>query len=276
MHSQLQLPLLTLPPHQSANVKWVSSTVKLCNLLGMVEVCAAKTDNQVLVGVDAEWADSGRIQTLQLSCLFYSHSHRAEGISAGGCAGDDDVNAAKPLNYVIDCGKAWDVMDGTKVESSDSDSDRSYPIAMKDFLSKLFNEPSNGAIVVIGFSFHNDKPKLRELYEALQQFKGLEIKSESLIDKLSFPHLVDLQNPINYKHFVLGQQPGYTMGLRTLCREVLGRDLDKTFQCSDWAARPLSGDQLTYAALDADVLVRIYLKLRLATSNNIVEVGGKK
>jgi hypothetical protein len=43
-------------------------------------------------------------------------------------------------------------------------------------------------------------------------------------------------------------------GLKTLTAMLLGASLDKTQQVSDWAARPLTGDQLSYAATDAWVL----------------------
>ena len=39
-------------------------------------------------------------------------------------------------------------------------------------------------------------------------------------------------------------------GLKDLCREVLGLDLDKTEQSSDWGAPSLSESQLRYAARD--------------------------
>jgi ATP-dependent Lhr-like helicase len=42
--------------------------------------------------------------------------------------------------------------------------------------------------------------------------------------------------------------------LRAVCARELQRDVDKTEQTSDWARRPLSGRQVDYAALDAEVL----------------------
>ncbi len=47
-------------------------------------------------------------------------------------------------------------------------------------------------------------------------------------------------------------------GLSMLCMSILGQPLDKTQQCSDWQSRPLSQQQLLYAALDAQCLVRVY------------------
>jgi len=47
-------------------------------------------------------------------------------------------------------------------------------------------------------------------------------------------------------------------GMRGLVSKVLGKRLDKNQQCSNWAARPLSQDQLNYAALDAHCLIQLW------------------
>ena len=49
--------------------------------------------------------------------------------------------------------------------------------------------------------------------------------------------------------------PRRPRGLSAVAAGVLGAGLDKGAQCSDWEARPLSGAQVAYAALDAHVLV---------------------
>ncbi len=50
-------------------------------------------------------------------------------------------------------------------------------------------------------------------------------------------------------------------GLRALCRELLGTDIPKFEQCSDWGAEELSESQRSYAA--SDVLYLHTLKSRL-------------
>merc|ERR1711924_365241 len=52
----------------------------------------------------------------------------------------------------------------------------------------------------------------------------------------------------------LGSQPG----LRSVVRRSLGFDMDKRLQTSDWTRRPLSQEQLDYAALDAGCLLLIH------------------
>ncbi len=46
--------------------------------------------------------------------------------------------------------------------------------------------------------------------------------------------------------------------LKAVCKRELGIDLDKSFQSSDWMTRPLSKEQLEYAAMDSYVLLKIY------------------
>jgi hypothetical protein len=47
-------------------------------------------------------------------------------------------------------------------------------------------------------------------------------------------------------------------GLASVCSRVLGVELEKTQQCSNWDRRPLKARQLQYAALDAHVLIQLY------------------
>ena len=48
------------------------------------------------------------------------------------------------------------------------------------------------------------------------------------------------------------------VGLATLVASVLGAYVDKTEQCSDWERRPLTTDQVDYAAADAHVLTVLF------------------
>ena len=47
-------------------------------------------------------------------------------------------------------------------------------------------------------------------------------------------------------------------GLAMVCERELGASLDKGEQTSDWARRPLSPQQLDYAALDAEILLPLH------------------
>lgn len=50
--------------------------------------------------------------------------------------------------------------------------------------------------------------------------------------------------------------PNHT--LQTCCRFLLGLDLSKAEQASDWSLRPLSDQQIDYARLDAEVTLKLY------------------
>ncbi|MBK8261115.1 MAG: ribonuclease D [Nannocystis sp.] len=46
--------------------------------------------------------------------------------------------------------------------------------------------------------------------------------------------------------------------LKAVCARELAIELDKSEQVSDWSQRPLSERQVAYAAMDAEVLLRLY------------------
>jgi len=52
-------------------------------------------------------------------------------------------------------------------------------------------------------------------------------------------------------------EDGKRHDLKSVCERELGRTLDKRMQASDWSMRPLSPEQVEYAALDAEVLLSL-------------------
>jgi hypothetical protein len=62
-----------------------------------------------------------------------------------------------------------------------------------------------------------------------------------------------------------------SLNMAYICAQVLGRTLDKSMQCSPWHERPLSFEQVQYAALDAAVSVSILQKLLLMLLSDSVE-----
>ncbi|KAJ7965309.1 exonuclease mut-7-like [Quillaja saponaria] len=62
-----------------------------------------------------------------------------------------------------------------------------------------------------------------------------------------------------YNHLQHGRNiPKQNKSLATICGELLGFSLSKELQCSDWSRRPLTEEQITYAAMDAHCLLKIF------------------
>jgi len=99
-------------------------------------------------------------------------------------------------------------------------------------------------IAIVGFEIAGDLKKLASSYPRMQAFKAVN-------------RIVELQRmwrPAAARK----SSKQMSFGLSKLSEVVLGRPLNKAMQVSNWEARPLSHRQLTYAALDAHVCVRIF------------------
>ena len=65
-------------------------------------------------------------------------------------------------------------------------------------------------------------------------------------------------------------------GLRDLATELLGIEMDKTNQMSDWAREDLTESQLEYAANDVRLLVPIYQRIKVMLEReNLIELAEK-
>ncbi|KAJ0231578.1 3'-5' exonuclease domain-containing protein [Hirschfeldia incana] len=91
----------------------------------------------------------------------------------------------------------------------------------------------------LGYNFQCDIKQLAVSYGDLKCFK-------------SYDMLLDIQN-------VFKEPCG---GLSGLTKKILGVGLNKTRRNSDWEQRPLTQNQLEYAALDAAVLIHIFRHVR--------------
>jgi hypothetical protein len=85
------------------------------------------------------------------------------------------------------------------------------------------------------------------------------IRGQNCIRQLS-RSVVDLQSWLSstMRGKELSARIGGHLGLSDAVEEWLGRPLDKTEQCSAWCSRPLSPEQISYAALDALVLLDLF------------------
>ncbi|XP_014093517.3 exonuclease mut-7 homolog [Bactrocera oleae] len=113
---------------------------------------------------------------------------------------------------------------------------------------RVFN---NLEILKVGFSLHQD---LRMLHKSLPLQLNLNAKTCYLDLRELWRRLKYLQ--IVKFPFGCGSNSGGSLcALTELC---LGKKLDKSNQCSNWANRPLRHDQIVYAALDAHCLLQVY------------------
>jgi ATP-dependent helicase Lhr and Lhr-like helicase len=114
--------------------------------------------------------------------------------------------------------------------------------------------------------------------EATYLIDALELTDlEPLGALLTSPHTTKLIHYASFEREVLGRH-GFTIeavvdtrevsrklrgtagghSLNDVCARELGEELDKTEQAGDWSRRPLTDSQVTYAALDAEVLLRLH------------------
>ncbi|XP_022961592.1 uncharacterized protein LOC111462125 isoform X1 [Cucurbita moschata] len=106
------------------------------------------------------------------------------------------------------------------------------PDILDNCLTRILQSSS---ILKLGYNFQCDIKQLSHSYGSLECFKHYDM-------------LLDIQNVFK----------DHTGGLSGLAKKVLGAGLNKTRRNSDWEQRPLTVNQLEYAALDAVVLVHIF------------------
>lgn len=110
------------------------------------------------------------------------------------------------------------------------------PKALNNCFSRILCSPN---ILKLGYNLKCDLLQLSHSYGDLECFRYYEM-------------LLDIQKLFN--------EP--SGGLSGLAQKILGAGLNKTRRNSNWEQRPLSQNQLEYAALDAAVLVHIFRQVR--------------
>ncbi|XP_052194123.1 uncharacterized protein LOC127802389 isoform X2 [Diospyros lotus] len=110
------------------------------------------------------------------------------------------------------------------------------PEILDNCLARILHSPG---ILKLGYNFQCDVKQLAFSYGELKCFRHYEM-------------LLDVQN-------VFKEPRG---GLSGLAKKILGAALNKTRRNSNWEQRPLSQNQLEYAALDAAVLIHIFRHVR--------------
>ncbi|XP_068660628.1 uncharacterized protein [Aristolochia californica] len=123
------------------------------------------------------------------------------------------------------------------------------PDILNNCLKRVFG---SSRILKLGYNLRGDLQQLSQSYSRLECFKYYEM-------------LLDIQ-----KLFI--DQRG---GLSGLAKKILGAGLNKTRRNSNWEERPLSQNQIEYAALDAAVLVHIFQQVRSQPQSTDVKTGAK-
>jgi hypothetical protein len=128
--------------------------------------------------------------------------------------------------------------------------------AFSDFFGQLM---ASRQVFKLGFQLGSDLDRLQESYPWLLCFGGGGDSSSSS----SAPgiiqghvHIIQLARTLHPRLANLAHT-----SLSRLVASVLGRPLDKAQQRSSWAERPLSPEQLLYAATDASCLVALFDEL---------------
>ncbi|ETW10457.1 hypothetical protein, variant 1 [Aphanomyces invadans] len=91
----------------------------------------------------------------------------------------------------------------------------------------------------VGFGLHGDIDRLRY----------------SFPDMLCFDSLDEWENVLDLQSYLKSATKKHVVGLSRSCQDILGCPLDKSQQTSDWEARPLTEEQVLYAAADAYCLL---------------------
>ncbi|XP_022723217.1 exonuclease mut-7 homolog isoform X2 [Durio zibethinus] len=115
-----------------------------------------------------------------------------------------------------------------------------------ELLKDVFVSPD---ILKLGFKFKQDLIFLSSTFRAQGCDPGF--------DKVE-PYL-DITNVYKFLQHKQGKKVSKdTKSLSAICKEVLGFSLCKELQCSDWSHRPLTEEQIRYAATDAHCLLGIF------------------
>ncbi|KAE8685016.1 Polynucleotidyl transferase isoform 3 [Hibiscus syriacus] len=110
------------------------------------------------------------------------------------------------------------------------------PDVLDNCLTRILQSP---VILKLGYSFQCDIKQLAQSYGDLKCFK-------------SYYMLLDIQKLFK----------DCRGGLSGLAEKILGAGLNKTRRNSNWEQRPLTQNQLEYAALDAAVLIELFYRVR--------------
>ncbi|URE01430.1 hypothetical protein MUK42_09162 [Musa troglodytarum] len=194
-----------------------------------------------VVGLDAEWKPN---RTVRL--------HHQDTVGGGESAPAADLPARSFPNVSL-------LQIACRVRRRPSDPVvGDSPVFLVDLLSvplvalwgPLRDMFESSSVIKLGFRFKQDLVYLSSTFSANGCDLGFD-RVEPFMDITSIYH--HLKNPTMGK-----KHPKDTKSLAAICKEVLNVSLSKELQCSDWSRRPLSEQQILYAAADAYYLLEIF------------------
>ncbi len=115
---------------------------------------------------------------------------------------------------------------------------------------------------------------LREILERVRPVKIIHNApfERSVLGRLGF-RIDGVYDTLSVSRSLRGRRVEGGNSLGAVCRRELGIGLNKILQRSDWARRPLSREQLKYAAMDAEVLLELYSRFRVEAGERGSRVG---
>lgn len=119
-----------------------------------------------------------------------------------------------------------------------------------------------GLVAFVRFNQGKDAPNLKKLLESPKVMKLFHF---GRFDIAVLKHYMNIDvKPVWCTKIASKLVRTYTdrHSLKDLCFEMLGREMDKSNQSSDWARTDLSDSQLEYAANDVRVLIPLQLKMK--------------
>mmetsp|Transcript_6526 Transcript_6526/g.24249 ORF Transcript_6526/g.24249 Transcript_6526/m.24249 type:complete len:743 (+) Transcript_6526:89-2317(+) len=230
-------------------VRWIDSILGLEQLKRQLRSSGSRRG--LLVGLDTEWTETTGTKDITLATiqLAFSVEH---------CNGSQDADNADVYRRCTSVQCA--VIDALPLVTRESEADQRYFQGLLDLLQWLFSAESG--VIVVGFAFHGDLTIIQRTFPTLATDLGAG----------SVQPFAEKARTIDIQEMAIRAGVGAASKVPSLQRVVElwldGYKLDKTQQCSDWSARPLSGPQLSYAALDAAVLLEILHRMGFTSGHS--------
>jgi hypothetical protein len=212
--------------------------------------------NRLLIGFDTEWADvAGQSGSSSSGDSTHKSSVVATIQLAVGGVGGVTVSEGG----VVIGAQSW-VIDAMVT-------DEDYQADLRSLLEWLWE--GTNLVLPVGFSVAQDLIKCRKLSA---RRRGALCKEEEGTLHLPVAQCVDLQKLVG---LLFPAMPGYKPGLQKICSAMFNtfpggavsgpssnHFLSKVEQCSEWGCRPLRESQLTYAGLDAAIMLALISRIR--------------